>query len=626
MAPTDEPIETIRQMLDLRTLEEIKKVASHLHPIKNESRSLSLGTGASSLSSRLPTRKADLIVWIETLLKDDTFLKVYYSRLSSLEQEAVQEVVHSKDSKLDAPRFEAKYGDLPGISLSWSDYGSRGKEKSFPGLSVLMSQYGVMPRALQASFKRFVSKPREMEIASVPGLPEKIELPGEDEMVALAQHDTEHAAIQDVMAVLMLADSGKIGASAKTGKVSQAGANAIRKVLSHGDFYPEDIEAPHEYDVQMGSLGIRPFAWAMLLQAANLAQVAGNRLELTRTGTAALKKAPQEVLSTLWERWIKNKILHEMNRIEVIKGQKSAKHPLAAAEPCRSNIASALAQMEEGKWVETGDFFKFLIAKGHRFEAVRHAWVLYLVDPQYGRLESADWEHLSGRFARAFLLEYAATLGLIDVALVPPWGAVSNLDDFWGAQELSCLSRYDGLWALRLNSLGAWILGKKKAYAPSFHDEPSLNVLSNLEITMPASAGSSSDELFLDRICEKKAAAGRTWRLTLSRLLQAVEEGVDIQRVISFFEERSKGNLPPPVQEFLNDFVARVGKVKEKGEARIVECADSPLAQLIANDSRLRNLCLPLGERYIVVLKENMTSFRKALRELGYVVGGQAEQ
>ena len=42
------------------------------------------------------------------------------------------------------------------------------------------------------------------------------------------------------------------------------------------------------------------------------------------------------------------------------------------------------------------------------------------------------WEHVNGRFARALLLEYAATLGLIDVAVVSPWGALNDLGDLWG--------------------------------------------------------------------------------------------------------------------------------------------------------------------------------------------------
>jgi hypothetical protein len=56
------------------------------------------------------------------------------------------------------------------------------------------------------------------------------------------------------------------------------------------------------------------------------------------------------------------------------------------------------------------------------------------------------------------LLEYAATLGLIDVAYTDPRGARGDYRALWGADQLACLSRYDGLVAVRVNELGAAIL------------------------------------------------------------------------------------------------------------------------------------------------------------------------
>ena len=118
-----------------------------------------------------------------------------------------------------------------------------------------------------------------------------------------------------------------------------------------------------------------------------------------------------------------------MSRIEVIKGQKSRGRPLHVAPPCRQNIAAALAELETGQWIKTMDFFKFLIANNHDFDVVRDGWGLYFGDPHYGSFgySHITWEHVNGRFARALLLEYAATLGLIDVALVSPWGALNDL-------------------------------------------------------------------------------------------------------------------------------------------------------------------------------------------------------
>ncbi len=612
------------RMLESETVENLKPLAATLHAALKEMHMVPPGLGLDlpESPSKLPTRKAELAGWIAKALADEPFVKAYYGRLSPLEQSAVQEAVHSKDKALDGSRFHAKYGEMPRTYYSRYSYRRDDEDNSFPPLKVFFIDGSRLPEELASLLKTFVPRPKETKPLFQERLPESIEIFEGEESVPLIQHRTEQAAIQDLAAVLQLVGMGKVAVGAKTGRLSKSGAGVVRKVLSQGDFYTPETEADGEYEqVRIGPAGIRPFAWNALLQAGNLVRAAGNRLELTRSGKAALSKEPHDVLASLWERWLKTKLLHELNRIETIKGQKSKKHPLAPAEPARRAIAQVLSEMEEGKWVRIDDFLRFLIATGRKFDVVRNDWALYIGDPQYGALgySHVSWTHVNGRFALAFLLEYAATLGIIDVAIVPPWDATSDHTGLWGTDEMSCLSRYDGLWALRLNSLGAWFHGKRKHYAPSFFDDPSLSVLPNLEVTVTGPAFPPADALFLDQVGER--VSDRVWRMSLPKLLQAAEQGVDIGQIGSFLKERNKGDLPQPVCVLFEDARERIRKVQNLGDARLLECADSPLAHLIVNDSKLRNLCILAGERHLVILKENEDAFRKALRDLGYIVG-----
>ncbi|MDM8521970.1 hypothetical protein QUF80_01225 [Desulfococcaceae bacterium HSG8] len=626
MRHSDKQAKSLNLMMSAYVVDDLKRIGAYLLNALKESRIKPAGLDIPSKAGGLPSKKADRVQWILTCLRDKSFLKfIYEKKMTDLEQAAIQEVVHG-DGTIHRDRFRAKYGEFPRLTWSTYDYGwGRNKEPFiFPPLALFMVSHG-MPLDMLNRIKSFVPEPGEVEVLSVEELPETVTILtgwkkyGE---ATLVQHSTEQAAINDLMIILQLADMGKISVSAKTGRPTKTACKNIRNALSGGDFYPDDAEAKSEYDIRMGDAGIRPFAWTMLLQAANLVKINGTKLELGRTGRAAMKKPALEVLKTLWERWLKNKNFHEMSRIDIFKGQKSRKRPLYVAAPSRENIADALYETEEGVWMKTGDFFDFLIAKGHRFDVVREYWHLYIGDPNYGSLgyNHVKWDHVDARFGRAFLLEYAATLGLIDVALIPPWGAVSDHLDLWGADDYSCLSRYDGLYALRLNSLGAWILGQKDEYTPTFHDEASLRVLPNMDITSLAS-GSSSDELFLDRFCMRKSE--RVWHLSLPKLLQAVEEGVDISGIITFLNERNKGALPQPVEAFLDDTARRIRMVQDMGDARLIKCADSSIAQLIANDSGLKKLCFLAGKNYIVVPKDKEKQFRKGLRKIGYVLNIQ---
>jgi hypothetical protein len=56
------------------------------------------------------------------------------------------------------------------------------------------------------------------------------------------------------------------------------------------------------------------------------------------------------------------------------------------------------------------------------------------------------------------------------------------------------------------------------------------------------------------------------------------------------------------------------------GTARLVECADATLAEMLAVDPQLRGRCQPAGERGLVFRASEETAVRKALRRLGYIL------
>ena len=601
---------SVEQMMNDRIVQELKILCTYLFDVLNKSRIKPSGIDIPAKAAGLPTRKAERVQWIRTCLADASLLKfLYENKMIAIEQAALKEAARNSGI-INWDQFNAKYGHTPSFG--------------YPPLALFMTSHG-MPEDMCRILAPMIPPPNAAAARSCESLPETVKLYDDwegDDDVLLIEHATEKAAANDIMIMFHLIDGGKITVSPKTGRPTKAACKVIRNALSMGDFYPEDMESTDSWDVKMGEAGIRPFAWPMILQAGGLVRINGSKLELSRTGKAAMAKPAHDVIKNLWERWLKNKIFHEMSRIEVIKGQKSRKRPLFVAAGGRQGIAGALADLEEGVWMQADDFFTFLIAKGHKVNVVRDDWPLYIGEAHYGSLgyNHVTWEHVEGRFSRAFLLEYAATLGLIDVALIPPWGAVQDFRNLWGADEYSCLSRYDGLYALRLNALGAWVLEKNDVYIPSVDDAASLTVLPNMEIAL-LGAGAPSDELFLDRFCKRKS--DRVWQLTLGALLQAVSEGVDISGIIGFLTERSNGPLPQPVEAFLQDAARRVGMVQDAGDARLVRCADKMTAKLITNDSRLKDCCMLAGNNYVVVYKDKEAQFRRKLIDIGFALNSQ---
>jgi len=256
-------------------------------------------------------------------------------------------------------------------------------------------------------------------------------------------------ALSNLVAALELVADGQMRCSAAR-RPSAATVKLVEDVLVAGDFY--DSGEP-----------IAAFAWPLLILTAGLAQLAGNRLELTPRGRAVLAGPGYPALGALWARWLRSVSTDELSRIEAIKGQRKPA-TLTPAVKRRAAVARALATLEPGVWTDIDELFGLLRTQRPPLVAARSLmalWRLYITDSYYGSLGHAGrrvWEIVEGRYALCVLFEYAATAGLIDVAYADPCGARDDYRALWGAGQYAYLSRYDGLLAVRVNELGTAIL------------------------------------------------------------------------------------------------------------------------------------------------------------------------
>jgi hypothetical protein len=74
----------------------------------------------------------------------------------------------------------------------------------------------------------------------------------------------------------------------------------------------------------------------------------------------------------------------------------------------------------------------------------------------------------------------------------------------------------------------------------------------------------------------------------------------------------------------VDDVTTRATKIRDRGVVRLVECADAPLATLIAREPKLRTLCTLVGDRHLAVPVEHETQFRRTLRALGHTIATPA--
>ena len=575
-----------------------------------------------------PTRKDELVEHLARVMEDAEKVRSLYASLGDVFQKTLQEAVHSPRGILNIKGFQAKYGRAPDFGGSGRRYG-----KSSPPtrLRLFFPHYNVLPRDLREILLTFVPKPPPLTVATTDELPPTIRMPRidrgpyelrrDEKEVELRVRQTARAAQHDVKAVLRLIDAGEVRVGDKTQRPAQAAMKAIAGVLADGDFYAETDQAGYPEDPG-SDLQIQAFAWPMLLQAAGLAKAAGTRLQLTPAGRKATARPAHEVIEQVWTKWQKTTLLDEFSRINAIKGQKSKGRGPTAVAPRRDAVVEVLEECPLDKWIAVDALFRLLKAQADDFTVTREPWKLYIGELQYGHFGYDGgyvWEMLQGRFVLAFLFEYVATLGLLDVAYLPPAGVRSDYRRHWGVDDFSCLSRYDGLMYVRINALGAWCLGLAEQYEPAAIPlELLFQVLPNRDVVAADQPPSPADVLFLERFATRTSEA--VWRLDAGKILEAVEKGMTVADLREFLEAKSQPPLPQTVDVLLNDLAQKTGQLADLGAARLIACAEPHVAQLLASDRRLRKLCQLAGDRQLVFPATDEAAVRRALRELGYVL------
>lgn len=632
--PLNSIIPTLHEALQLLTVDDLKDLLNFLP------------------TCRRSTRKAELIAAIEECLDGEPLRKLW-ERLDKMQQLTVAETLHSTECIFETHRFRAKYGEMPKFDV--------GKDKGYRKSSTLIrlflyrdGRYGsgdfVIPIDLAQRLLTFVPKPAPSSLASVEELPtefvridkeyewqkddkgltiythgrvykvptQKTEVREITQQIPLTRRDTERDALAEVGILIRLVDLGKLAVSDKTLLPGAAALKELAGVLVGGDFYPPEARESPDSDT-VGP--IKAFAWPLLLHAAGLADLHGKKLALTKAGRAALSKPAAETLRGIWQRWMRNKSFDEFNRINAIKGQQGkGKRSMTAPANRRAVVAKALGQCPPGVWIKFDDFSRHMQASGQEFEVSRQPWDLYICDSNHGSLGYSgfhDWDILQKRYLAALFFEYAATLGLIDIAYVEPWETLRDFDQLWGVDDLSFLSRYDGLLWFRINALGAYCLDLATDYQPGIAEAKAiLTVLPSLQVRLVSGTFSTEEALFLETWAERESE--EFWRLDKHKILNAVENGQPITELSNFLEARDPQGLPDTVEGFIATTGRAAVALKNCGPVLYIECIDTATAKLIADHELTKSLCYPAGPKHLTVKPENEERFRKAINCMGY--------
>jgi hypothetical protein len=591
------------------------------------------------LPGSIPTRKAELVAALKQALTDPATLRALWARLTPVQQQVVAEVVHHLGGQYNAGLIEAKYPGSPlpknarGYSASFYVIGGK-KDPPTPFDLFFFYDYDLgryIPSDLAKRLRELAPAPPPAQLKShtkPPAIQMQKKFAGE--LPELMVSEAERAVFHDLSATLYLIQQGKVTVGPTTRLPTLPTLRLLRPNLLLGDYFDDN-------GYERAEDAIRPLALIVLVQTAKWAQptAAGNKLELTKAGQALLG-APlgaQHVRDT-YSRWLKSDLLDELSRIRNIKGQQAKGIRLTKPAERRALLAGALRAFPLDRWVTMDELLRYMRAT-NTLPAIERGGAAALGVGSYSTYYGDDsgfsaakyWDVITGSYLRATLMEYVATLGLIEIAYTWPEETPHDFGSLYYLND-ETLSRYDGLLAMRLTNLGAYVLGLTDDYTPpalvSDNGAPVLKVLPNLDLVITdAGRIAPNERTLLERIAT--AQSQDVYRLSRELLLEAANSGLDLPQIKQFLAAKSgqaEAEFPQIVRVFFEDLEKRLGALRELGTMLVLEGDDQYVLTELSNNPALRAQIQlgTIGDRTVLLIPEqNEASVRKQLKKLGYI-------
>ncbi|WP_257267294.1 hypothetical protein [Endozoicomonas sp. ONNA2] len=545
--------------------------------------------------------KAELVNSIAEGLTDQTMLKTYLEKLSELEMSLLQESLFNYGGLIDRERFQLKYGDFP-EKPQGSNYWYYRKE---PTDAVVVFYFTVgsdwhsirkIPNEVMAALRPLMAKPRPDTLKTV-ALPDPL-----PESHVLFER--ERLALSELHSIQLLLQDKQIKVSEKTGVATGA---TLKKVSSAVHEYYSDVPC----DEAKGCESMLAYGWLRLL---------GNSKFTKRSGTTLIpaKKTdrnPADTIREMWTQWLNNKKEDEFRRIDRIKGQNGkGKRYFTDVLKRREVITAYLKGCEVNAWIDFADFADFLFVTGADLDVTTEPYHLYIYNPGDGELDGGSWDYLEVRYLRCFLLEYAATLGLVDVVMAPHNTDESFFDRYG---DMECLSRYDGMRYFRLTPLGQYALGLTDSYQADHSEstETPLAIQRQGRIAFDREP-TPWEQRFMSLYADHHKQ--HIWTLSRKKMMETLQIGGSIDELKAFLQARDdQPFLPEDCESILKQAAANVGGVEIKEEALIVNCKTREIVEFIINDKVLSKWCQPLGKQQIVIPKSKEKKFKESLNSVG---------
>ncbi|MCL1914734.1 MAG: hypothetical protein FWG10_12875 [Eubacteriaceae bacterium] len=389
--------------------------------------------------------------------------------------------------------------------------------------------------------------------------------------------------------------SNKVAAT-KTGAFNKAAA--IKFINEAGFEEPCHSSTGKAEDIQNFGETIVSYGMLQLLRCANVVTIEDGKFELAKNALDFLAMELPQKASFLLDAYTsaQNDIIDECKRISVAGALFPGNYTLY--EP-RQTIISLLSECPVNEWIS----FTQLAVELYRISP--HLFDAGMLDVPYG---SFNWRYSEPAVASKVLMEYLATLGVVDILAHETTQSYTN-------NNVAYKTAY-----FRLTSLGAYLFGVTDKYEDNSpfekNEATGFIVQPNYEVIIPDGKERMRHEFyfsqFATRVVSDKQAC--IFKLDFKGIAKALSQGLGIRDIYEYCCRYASVPVPDIIKRAFSEWEAASKKIRIR-TVTILEADDLYLLEELRNYKGMD--AMSDGEMWpsVVIDKNNAEQVRKLIEK-----------
>lgn len=185
---------------------------------------------------------------------------------------------------------------------------------------------------------------------------------------------------------------------------------------------------------------------------------------------------------------------------------------------------------------------------------------------------------------------------------------------------LTVMSPYQGLKAVRLTNLGAYLLGQQDKYTPTYHENPIVFSPSETTLTILVNQKSETADAILRPFTQKVSA--RRYKTNAALFLKDCNTKSDLETKIKLFKDSIQEKLPANWQTFFTSLKQKIDPFQKVSNMIVLRVPpdNKTLLHQIIHDPIIQKLTVKAEGFHLLIAKSDYPAFKKRLNEFGYLI------